>query len=264
MHKTFLKYEKPLLTVMVKNVIPDKAVKEMKTALENGAEAFGIQAENFPREYHTKADFRNIFAAAEDKPIYITNYRLVNNSELAYDELAEELVGFAKLGATLCDVPGDMFCKHPDELTDNSEAIEKQISLIERLHKVGAEVVMSSHVNRFIPAERVYEIAAEQQRRGADMVKIVTAADNMSEQIENLRITDELKRKISIPYLYLSGGSESRIHRRIGILMGCCMSLCVAEDNNPDNPQPYVADEKAVRDNLKFLGECNYESNIGK
>jgi len=71
MHKTFLKYEKPLLTVMVKNVIPDKAVKEMKTALENGAEAFGIQAENFPREYHTKADFRNIFAAAEDKPIYI-------------------------------------------------------------------------------------------------------------------------------------------------------------------------------------------------
>lgn len=264
MKKTFLKFDKPLLTVMVKNVIPDKVIVEMKTAIKNGAEAFGIQTENFAEVYHTDSIFSEIFKAAEDKPIYITNYKQLNNLERSYDELADELVKFARLGATLCDVPGDMFCKHPDELTDNLEAINKQKDLIEKLHKSGAEVVMSSHVNRFISAERVYEIAVEQQRRGADMVKIVTAANNMAEQIENLRITNELKEKINIPYLYLSGGTASRIHRRVGIFMGCCMSLCVAENNNPNNPQPFVTDEKNIRDNLKFEGECNYESNIGK
>ena len=75
-------------------------------------------------------------------------------------------------GATLCDVMGDIFCKHPEELTDNDEAIQKQMKLIEKLHSLGAEVLMSSHLYKFAPAERVLEIALEQKRRGADIIKI--------------------------------------------------------------------------------------------
>ena len=108
-------------------------------------------------------------------------------------ELADGIVVLAESGATLCDVMGDMFCKHPEELTDNDEAIQKQMKLIDKLHGKGVQVLMSSHLYKFAPAERVLEIAFEQKRRGADIIKIVTAADNMEQQIENLRITNFLK-----------------------------------------------------------------------
>jgi 3-dehydroquinate dehydratase len=80
---------------------------------------------------------------------------------------------------------GDMFCPHPEELTDAPDAIKKQTELIDLLHSKGAEVLMSSHVLKFTPAERVLEIALEQKRRGADIIKIVTGADSMEQQLEN-------------------------------------------------------------------------------
>ena len=43
------------------------------------------------------------------------------------------------------------------------------------------------HIYKYAPADRVLEIAFEQKRRGADIIKIVTAADTMEQQIENLR-----------------------------------------------------------------------------
>lgn len=263
MKPSFVNSEKPLITVMIKQTQnPENCLAEIERAKKSGAEAFGIQMESLPREYHTPETVKKIFDMMKDKPLYVTNYKLGKNADMSYEEVAEELVKFASYGATLCDVPGDMFCKHPEELTDNREAIEKQISVINRLHENSAEVVMSSHVNKYISAERVLEIAREHKRRGADISKIVTHADSPEEQIENLRITALLKEQIGIPFLYLSGGTHCRIHRRIGILLGCCMSLCVCDDN-PKNPQPYIEDQRNIRDNMKFEVIDN-EGNISK
>ena len=72
----------------------------------------------------------------------------------------------ADCGATLCDVMGDYFDPCEGELTMNEEAVKKQMALIDALHARGAEVLMSSHVLKFTPAERVLEIAREHERRG--------------------------------------------------------------------------------------------------
>jgi 3-dehydroquinate dehydratase type I len=128
------------------------------------------------------------------------------------------------------------------------DAVNKQIELIDKLHKKGAEVLMSSHVLHFIPAERVIEIALEHQRRGADICKIVTGADSIEEQIENIRITNLLKEKLDIPFLFLSAG-ECRISRRIGGCLGNCMSLCVHEyDDLATETQPLLSEMKLIRD----------------
>lgn len=253
MKPSFRNFEQPLLTVMIKQTQnPENIIAEINRALAVDAEAFGFQAEGMPREYHTKEVFEKIFSAMKGKPLYITNYKLAENADLSYDEIAEELLSFADYGATLCDVMGDMYCKHPEELTDNEEAITKQMQLIERLHEKGAEVLMSSHVNKFTPAEHVLEIALEHQRRGADISKIVTHAENMEQQIENLSITNLLKENLDIPFLFLSGG-ECRIHRKIGIKLGCCMCLCVCElAEGDDNPQPLITGERILRDELQF------------
>ena len=250
MKPTFVNAEKPLITVMLKKTTPDEVIDEIGIALQNGAEAFGLQAENFDRKYHKPEIFKDIFDAMDNKPLYITNYKLVNNIDLSYEELAEELISFAEMGATLCDVMGDYFHKEKYELTGDPEAINKQMKLINELHSKGAEVVMSSHINKYRSAESVLSVAQEHKRRGADISKIVTHAKDMKQQIANLRTTDLLKRELGIPFLFLSGG-ECRIHRRIGILLGSCMSLCVCEDN-PENPQPFISDQKNIRDNMKF------------
>ena len=145
---------------------------------------------------------------------------------------------------------GDYFDPCVGELTMNDEAIEKQKRLIEALHARGAEVLMSSHIKKFTPAERVLEVAREHERRGADICKIVTGASTMAEQIENLRIIDLLKQNLSIPFLFLAGG-ESRILRRVGGEIGSCMYLCVHEyDQLATKVQPLTRDVKAIRDHL--------------
>ncbi len=252
MSRTFLNQSKPLLTVMLQCETPETAIGRIRNANGLGADAYGLQVESLKPEFHNPDTYKRIFSEMKDKPCYVTNYRMANNGGKSDEELAQGLITLAESGATLIDVMGDMFCRHPEELTDNKEAIEKQKKLIDKLHNMGAEVLMSSHLYKFVPAERVLEIALEQKRRGADIIKIVTGADNMKQQLENLRITDLLKRKLGVPFLFLSSG-ECSIHRRLGMKLGCCMSLCVYEhDALSTSSQPLLSTMKTVRDNIDF------------
>jgi 3-dehydroquinate dehydratase type I len=122
------------------------------------------------------------------------------------------------------------------------------MKLIDKLHERGSEVLMSSHVLKYTPAERVLEIAMEHQRRGADICKIVTRADDMEQQIENLRIITILKKELKIPFLFLCGG-ECRILRRVGAKVGSCMTLCVYEHDSLATPvQPLLRDAKTIKE----------------
>jgi 3-dehydroquinate dehydratase len=208
--------------------------------------------ESLKPEYQNPAVYKEIFSEGKGRPFYVTYYRGKHNSEKTDEELAEGLVTLAESGATLCDVMGDMFCKHPEELTEDETAIKKQMDLIDLLHKKGAQVLLSSHVKKFAPAERVLAIAFEQKRRGADIIKIVTRAETMEQQIENLRITDLLKRELGAPFLFLSGG-ECTLHRRLGMKLGCCMALCVYEHDALSTPaQPLLSTMKTIRDSIDF------------
>lgn len=252
MKQTFLNCDKPLLTVMLQCETPQTVIGRIRNANCLGADAFGLQVESLQPEYHTPDTYKRLFGEMKGKPCYVTNYRGGHNQGLSDDALADGLLTLAESGATLCDVIGDLYARHPEELTDNAKAIEKQMKLIDMLHDRGAEVLMSSHILKFTPAERVLEVALEQKRRGADVIKIVTGADTMEQQIENLRITDLLKRELGAPFLFLSGGACS-LHRRLGIKLGCCMSLCVYEHDVLSTPaQPLLSTMKTIRDIIDF------------
>lgn len=248
MKKTFLTYDKPLLTVMIQTPAEEYAKTVAKKALEAGAEAFGLQTCRL--EDQSPESYERIFAAMGEKPCYVTHYRSGFNKEKSDEELAEGLLTLAKSGATLCDVMGDLFDRQPDELAIDPDAVEKQRALIDALHQAGAEVLMSSHIYHFTPAERVLEMALEHQRRGADIAKIVTGAETMEEQIENLRIIDLLKRELKIPFLFLAGG-ECKLLRRVAPVIGDCMYLCVYEHNElSTKAQPLLEDVKTIRELL--------------
>ena len=247
MKPTFLGHDRPLATAMIVDRESDSIIRQMKNAKANGADAFGLQLEYLNKDQMNEETFKKIFNGAESLPTYVTYYRARTNEGKTDDELAEGLLTIAKCGATLCDVIGDLFDKQSDEVARDERAIEKQMRLIDQLHAEGAEVLMSSHVLKFTPAERVLEIALEQQRRGADICKIVTGADNKEQEAENLKIVTLLKKELKIPFLYLSGG-ECSVLRRVGPMLGCCMWLCVDERNEFSTAsQPSLAQTNMVR-----------------
>ena len=163
------------------------------------------------------------------------------------------MIELAECGAGILDVMGDIYDRQPDEMATDTAAIKKQIKLIEQIHNRGAQVLMSSHIYKFTPAQRVLQIALEQQSRGVDICKIVTGAETMEEQLENLKIINMLKKNLKIPFLFLSVG-ECSIVRTIGATLGCCMYLCVYEyDELATLQQPLLKPLKAIRDNLELI-----------
>ncbi|MBQ2285712.1 MAG: type I 3-dehydroquinate dehydratase [Clostridia bacterium] len=242
---------KATLTCMVQGDNPDRIKELMEKSAPQGAEAFGIQFEQMDSRYRSKETYKELFVCAEDKPTYVTNYRSAKNEGKSDEQLADELLELAECGADLCDMMGDYFDKQPGEITYDETAVAKQKDLIDKLHKHGAKVLMSSHIFKFTPADEVLKIALSHQSRGADISKIVVGADNMEQQLENLRIINLLKEKLDIPFLFLSGG-ECKLLRRIGGELGCCMYLCVYEYDKFATPlQPLLKNIKAIRDNIR-------------
>lgn len=251
MKRSFSAQGKPLLTVMVQADNPKRIKELIDKSVPDGAEAFGMQFEKMGLEYRTKKVYNDLFSYAKDKPVYVTNYRTAKNGGKSDEQLAEELLELADCGADICDVMGDYFDKQPDELAVDENAIKKQEKLIQKIHDRGANVLMSSHILKYTPAERVLEVALEHQSRGADICKIVTGAENMEQQLENLKIINMLKEKLEIPFLFLCGG-ECGILRRIGGEIGCCMYLCVYEHDKFATPvQPLLKKIRAIRDNMQ-------------
>lgn len=246
----FLYKNDAIVTVMVQSDEPDGIKALMDKAAPSGAEAFGMQIEALRPEFKTEKVLRDLFSY-KSVPTYVTNYRYGTNSGKSDEALADELVALAEYGAELVDVPGDLYNPTKGELSADKESINLQMKLIERIHSAGAEVLISSHISKFTPAERVLEVAAAHKSRGADISKIVTGAANMAEQIENLRIVNLLKERLGIPFLFLSVG-ECSILRRVGGEIGCSMYLCVAEHDKFATPaQPLLADILAVRRAMK-------------
>lgn len=247
MKKTYAGQKAPFLTVMVQANTADEVIALEKRAIAAGAEALGIQTCRFPEEEKNIATYRRIFEAAGDLPTYVTHYRVKQNEGKSDEELARGMLEIAEAGATIVDVMGDLFAPHPDELTEDPEAVEKQVELIEKLHARGAEVLMSSHTHKYMSAERILDIALAQESRGADVVKIVVNAGSRAEEAEVMRAATLLERTLKVPFMLLCGGSH-HVLRRVGPYFGSCTWLTVLEyDACATKSQPLLADIQEIR-----------------
>lgn len=253
MKKSFLTANTPFITEMIQVPTAQQTERKIRNAIADGATAIGLQMSHLEKEYRSAETLSSIFASAEDKPVYFTNYRGCLNEGMTDEQLMEGLLLGLEHGATLVDVMGDAYDPAPEELTTNEQAIAKQMKFIDEVHKRGGEVLMSSHIHEFRPAERVLEIALEQQRRGADIVKIVTGANTQEEEIKNLDICRLLKQELKVPFLFLSGGKYSYLHRTIGPALGVCMWLCFREyDETTYAGPPLLSNVLKIKQGLKL------------
>ena len=238
MKKSFLNSKTPFVTEMIQVKTAELAKQKINKAILNGATAIGLQMSVLEEQFRTEETLSEIFNTAKEKPIYFTNYRDNLNEGKTDEELLEGLLFGLKCGATLLDVMGDTFDKSLEEYTTNPIAIEKQKKFIDKVHGLGGEVLMSVHVHQFRDAEWVLNVALGLQERGADIVKIVTGANTELEEIENLKTCTLLKKELKVPFLFLSGGTNSKLHRLIGPALGVNMWLCFREYDEFTYPGP--------------------------
>jgi len=225
---TFLGHARPLIVDMIMERRPVDVEGHLRTGIQEGADAFGLQMEQLMPEHRDEKTLRELFSYLADRPLYLTNYRGgFNQGRLSDEQRMDELKMAIACGATLVDLTTDTFAPSPFEVTYDAKAVDRQRRIIDEFHALGAEVLMSSHVLEFRTPEEVLAIALEQQRRGADIAKIVTFSGNEKELESNFAAISLLKRELSAPFLFLSNGPYCKKHRVLGPYFGSCMWLCV-------------------------------------
>lgn len=229
----------------------DATLEKIALYKAEGVEAFCLQIDRLPREDKCRERLSVIFDAMADYPVYATNYMRYNSEpDISYETLEEQLLLALELGATLIDVPADMYHSSDMEFTTDPVAIEKQKALINKIHERGGEVLMSSHVLRFIPKETAYTIALAQKERGADIAKIVTAANTDDELYHNFEISLMLREKLGIKNLFLCGGEKRMMHRLLGPLFDSAIFL-VREEGTENEVQPTIDRARHALEYLK-------------
>jgi hypothetical protein len=104
MKKSFLNREKPTLTCIVQAYTAERIKELVRMGKEQGADAFGMQLCKLSAEERNRETYEELFEAAGDAPIYVTNYRAHKNEGKTDEMLADELLELANCGATFATV----------------------------------------------------------------------------------------------------------------------------------------------------------------
>ena len=116
---------------------------------------------------------------------------------------------------------------NPKEIITDEEIIAKQCEFIEKVHTMGAEVLLSCHPGITMTAEQVVDLAHFLEKRNPDIIKIVTKAENEEDLAESIRAMLLLKKEIKTPVAYHANGKAGMLSRIINPLLGGQIAFCV-------------------------------------
>jgi 3-dehydroquinate dehydratase type I len=136
-------------------------------------------------------------------------------------------------------------------VTDES-IIEKQCELIERIHSMGGEVLLSCHP--FIPmkSDQVVDLALFLEKRKPDIIKIVTYANTDEDMIESVKTMLELKKAVKTPVSYHAAGPKGKLSRILNPALGGQIAFCIDRYSESSNMEQL--DLKTVRKVVDGLG----------
>ena len=251
---SFVNHDEPLLCAMIQCETVEECICKIKASLAEDATAFGIQLCKIKKELRTKENLTKIFEACEGRPIYVTSYRHSQNEGFTDEQCVEVLLLAIESGATIVDIMGDMYDRGAKwELTENPEAVKKQKALIEKIHALGGEVLMSSHTSSNLTVEETLHIAKSHEERGADLVKIVNKTDAIEDLPKSFETIIELNKTLNKKFLYLESGPTQKLVRNLGPQLGVCTYLTCQSYGVADTPaQPKLTRLKKVIEGLDY------------
>lgn len=254
MKPSFANLPKPFIASVITESDPDSCIAAIRNSEYDGAHAFDLHLRSLEQQYHNTHDLGRIIKSTS-RPMLMINYRSNEHwaGQASDEDRVESHLMAVKAGASACDIMGDMYDPSPLEISYKPEAIDKQKRLIDKIHKMGSEVLMSSHTWVSMNTEQTIEHMKALESRGADMVKIANAVDSEEELLEAFRTTVELKKELNVPFVHICMGEFGKIHRFVGPLLGSSLIFCVQQyTQRGHKEQPLVRAAKAVFDNLDW------------
>lgn len=242
----------PMLVTSLTDDDAGKTISTMRNAIYDGTDGFMIHMERLKPEMVNQETLENIFNYACDKPLYTMNYR-GPGVEKSDEQLMEEQIMAVRAGASMIDMMGDMFGRAPLELTFDEKAVAKQKEVIDRVHALGGEVLLSSHTFVYMTADEVLRHTKTLEARGADFIKIAMSVHNEEELMDAMKTTTIVSRELKVPFLHICMGQYGKLHRAIGPMLGSCFALCVQQYTPAGHKEkPLLRAEKAVFDHIDY------------
>ncbi len=234
----------PVLAGVVKEKTPKAAIAEITNCLYDGAGMIDLHMsclENTDTE-----TLRSIFSASK-LPVLALNYNIDYYSESRGYTEEDRIAMFRRAvdaGAHGIDMQGytfDLSSKekfhgedkysftkgNPREIVTDEGIISKQCAFIEEVHSKGAEVLLSCHPGLSMKAETVVELALFLEKRGPDIIKIVTVAESEDDFVESIKAMTLLKREVKTKVSYHASGKDGSLSRIINPILGGHMIFCV-------------------------------------
>ncbi len=143
---------------------------------------------------------------------------------------------------------------NPREVVTDADIIAKQCALIEQVHEMGAEVLLSCHPGIPMRAEQVVELALFLEKREPDIIKIVTKAENEGDLIESMRAMVMLKKQVRTPVAYHANGRAGMLSRIVNPILGGHIAFCVDRYHAQSvMEQPDLRAASAALENIKKM-----------
>lgn len=263
----------PALAGVVKEPSVRCAIAGIKNCMFDGADMIDLHMSCL--ETRDLGSLRKIISTSR-LPVLALNYNEKHDRSYAgftEEERAALFLLAVEAGAAGVDMQGYTFCPeakeglvgedlysftkgNPKEVVTDPAIIAKQCEFIDRIHEMGAEVLLSCHPGIPMTCDQVVELAAFMEQRNPDIIKIVIKAFNEDHLAEAIRTMTVLKKEIKTPVAFHAGGDAGMASRIINPLLGSQIAFCVERyDAGSAMEQPPLRTVRAVVDNARKIME---------
>ncbi len=257
----------PALAGVVREKTAAAAIAEIQNCTYSGADMIDLHVSCLADR--SIAALRSIVNASR-LPILALNYNIMCDP-MDEDARVESMLNTIEAGAAGLDMQGYTydtpsktgfhgddnysFTKNsPLEVVTDSAVIGKQCALIERVHSMDAEVLLSCHPGIPMKAEQVVELALFLEERKPDIIKIVTTTACPDDLTESFRAMQMLKREVKTPVAYHAGGKFGQMSRIVNPLLGGQIAFCVDRYKESSTlEQPELRTVRTIIDNMKRM-----------
>jgi 3-dehydroquinate dehydratase len=270
----FSRLKQPFICTVLTDSNPRECIRTIKLSDYDGSDAYEIHLMTMEDRFLNGKDLKAIFQSTI-KPILTSHYRWDYEKHLDVDEekRIQLLIDTVRWGASGIDLEGDAFDPSPGpkewteesrrytlnrgskprDWTTNPKAIKRQKEVIEEVHRLGGEVLISAHTRVHLSVEQAVSMAKEIESRGADMAKVVSADFNFEDLLDTMRSTLEIKKILKIPFIMMSHGEHSKIGRVVCPMLGSMLAFCIQPVNPAGFPlQPPIRVQKLAWENVDW------------
>ena len=263
--------DSPALAGVIREKGVSSAIAEIKNCMYDGADMIDLHMSCLES---TEIDSLKSIISSSKLPVLALNYNKNydwSDCGLSEDDRAMSFLNVVSAGAAGIDMQGYTFDakskdaffgddkysftkSNPKEIVTDNNIISKQCEFIEKVHSMGAEVLLSCHPGISMNCDQVFELALFLEKRNPDIIKIVTFAADENDLIESFKTMITLKKEVKTPVSYHTNGTAGSLSRIINPILGGHIIFCVDRYNGGSTMEQLdLKTARAIVDNMKKI-----------